>query len=654
MSYQQKYLKYKEKYLNLKNQLNQIGGANTFYDLTGKNVYFYSDEESGAPFIFNTVYPASKEKGVDTQLNGDFVFSNGLITGFKNDATVIGFLGDLLDNGKYSIRSLEAYINLKNAHPERVILIGGNRDFNKIRMGIELSFEDNIKQGLNKLPWHGTTDIQSLLARLTDSTFNFRFRSSVPDYLKNVGLWNAITNIDASGTSILERDYNNVATPFHSRLDAMFRKTKGIGGYKFIVDELNDLLPGNNFTVGDEITAKFVCAIQMVMAFNWTDEELPEYLRRFNGLYIKYLELAHIIALFKINNKFGVLSHSGIPQKTTNSKFAIDKRLTSPFGYDWNNTQMNFKAGTLKNVLSGIEKEKIKLINEVQNKKMNTYESDSHKGIYASTHATIDKFIHLTAGTTFTNGYGAKSENSPVVWGLPIKTNQRTDISYQIGSGVGYSDWMLEDSKYPNKLYADTEGGEFISYNIFGHTPQYFNPSVYRDQQTLHINLDVSKIEANQGNNNSANNYSFTFFYINGSTKRESLLGRIKFPEIPEGDIASLLFTNPKETLRDVTIRINGLNEATKKDPSKKGENDALIQTENAKKPVLVSKIYNGCAYMDENAIRFIKENPIYYYNKELPVEGTINISLEDNIIDTPLKCINYPPLDFTKYIWHV
>jgi len=629
MSFYEKYLKYKEKYLQLKAQ---IGGAECCYNLTGKNVYFFSDEESGAPFRFDGAQPNSK--GVDSQLNRDFVFEDGLIADFKNDHVALAFLGDLLDNGEYSIRALEKYIELKNRYPTRVILIGGNRDFNKIRMGIELFFEDSSKRGLDKLPWNGTTNITTLIARLNSPAYsNMTFRENkIPDYLQKATLWNTITDIDATGTSVLERDYNNVATPFHSRLDAMFRKTKGVGGYKFIVDELNKLFPGSGLVVANETTAKIVCLFQMVMAFNWDPEELPEYLRRFNGLYINYLEQSHVISVFNINDKVGVLSHSGIPQKTTKPNYTDEKKLTYPFGYNWNNPSMNFKAGTLRDVIRGIEKEKVSLISEVNNKKTNKYEVGAHKGIYASTHNLIDKFIHLTAATTFKdNKYGARSENSPVVWGLPISTNQRTDINLLVGGNV-FNSWTNEDSKKYNKMYVDNQGGQNISYNIFGHTPQYFNPTAWRDTHTLHVNLDVSKIEANTTNNNSSNNYSFAFFYINRTDGAESLLGRIKFPVIPDpadGNLASLVLPYPKETLKN----------------NKKVGDPEYID------PALVkAKIYNGCAYIDEGAIRFIKENPIHYYNVVLP-PGRIDISLNHNVIDAPIKCINYPPADFTKYL---
>jgi len=91
--------------------------------------------------------------------------------------------------------------------------------------------------------------------------------------------------------------------------------------------------------------------------------------------------------------------------------------------------------------------------------------------------------------------------------------------------------------------------------------------------------------------------------------------------------------TYDKETLKNIKLGSLKVGDAAYVDP-------ALIN----------AKIYNGCAYMDDKVIRFIKKNPIHYYNLILPA-GRINISLNDNIIDTSIKCINYPPQDFTKYL---
>jgi hypothetical protein len=153
MEFKEKYLKYKTKYISLKKDImtqgdsikqmgyllkkqnfkNQIGGVESYYDLTGKKLYCFSDEEGGNPFKLDGSFDTD-EKGIFAELNADFSFNNGLITEFKKDNVSFAFLGDLLDNSKFSIRILEKYITLKNIIPNRVILIGGNRDFNKIRM----------------------------------------------------------------------------------------------------------------------------------------------------------------------------------------------------------------------------------------------------------------------------------------------------------------------------------------------------------------------------------------------------------------------------------------------------------------------------------------------------------------------------------------
>jgi hypothetical protein len=150
MDFQQKYLKYKNKYLGLKykvdilnelklsNNFNetrkQLGGVESFYDLTGKRLYCYSDEEGGNPFRLQEDIGDKDSIGIFAQLNSDFILNDGLIVGFKKPDVALSFLGDLLDNNKYSIRLLQSFIKLKHENPDKVILIGGNRDFNKIRL----------------------------------------------------------------------------------------------------------------------------------------------------------------------------------------------------------------------------------------------------------------------------------------------------------------------------------------------------------------------------------------------------------------------------------------------------------------------------------------------------------------------------------------
>lgn len=55
------------------------------------------------------------------------------------------FGGDAIDQAPHGIRVVESLVALKRRHGERVILIAGNRDLNKIRLGTELDSDDPEK-----------------------------------------------------------------------------------------------------------------------------------------------------------------------------------------------------------------------------------------------------------------------------------------------------------------------------------------------------------------------------------------------------------------------------------------------------------------------------------------------------------------------------
>jgi hypothetical protein len=52
------------------------------------------------------------------------------------------FGGDAVDKGPGDIRLCRQLVSLKRRHPERVFLLVGNRDLNKLRYAAELSAED--------------------------------------------------------------------------------------------------------------------------------------------------------------------------------------------------------------------------------------------------------------------------------------------------------------------------------------------------------------------------------------------------------------------------------------------------------------------------------------------------------------------------------
>jgi len=585
MTHYEKYLKYKNKYMNLKNQREsiniQIGGTSkTYYDLTGKTLYCFSDIEGGNPFKL------SDSNSINNELKENFIFENGLLVEFKKSTTVLAFLGDLLDNQNYSMRLLKSFNNLKDKYSDRVILVGGNRDFNKIRMGIELFIQDEH----GNLPWTGTKNFEELKTRLSTVKFKFRL-DSVPEYLQNVGLWNKFI------PDLLKL----YPLGFVERLDGMFLQTLGISAsYMFLLNELNEIY-SLGLKMKDELSAKIICTFEMIKSFNWGN--LPEYLKEYEGAYMKYLSNTHIIALFKINNKYGLLSHSGIPQNTLDGK--NNRKLSYPMGYDYEKIKV---GSNLKTVISKLEEEKMELLKEVKNKRNENYSFDKD--------VMITKFVHLTATTFCEKSDGATPANSPVVWSQLIHTNLHDDIKVQLG-GNGYSKW-LENDKSKEHMYVN-DGSDIISYNIYGHGPQYFNPTYFRKENTLHVNLDVSKIEAHRGNFNSSNCNSFAFFCIGNNNK---IIGKIKFPET-------------KEIYPHLSSKISDLK---KTDPT------------NPEIKTLEALIYQGNAYLTASALS--KAGTVYYYEVVIP-EGSTQLLLTDFIPGTNIKVNSYPGIDFTKYLYN-
>ena len=587
MTHYDKYLKYKNKYISLKNQReslknqreslkNQLGGSSnrTYYDLTGKTLYCFSDIEGGNPF-----------KMCNDELKENFIFENGLIVDLKKSNTGLAFLGDLLDNQIYSMRLLKIFNNLKEKYSDRVILLGGNRDFNKIRMGIELFIQDER----GDLPWTGTKNFDELKTKLRSNVFNFRLKS-VPEYLQNVKLWNPFMASIQKGYSL----------GCIERLETMFKETLGISAsYMFILNELNEIY-NLGLSMQDDLSAKIVCTFEMIKSFNWGN--LPDYLKEYEGAYIKYLNNIHIIALFKINNKYGLLSHSGIPQNTLDGK--NNRKLSYPMGYDYEKIKV---GSNLKTVISKLEEEKKELLIEVNNKRNENYSFIKD--------VMINKFVHLTATTFCENSDGATPANSPVVWSQLIQTNLHDDIKVQLG-GDGYSGW-LENDKSKEHIYV-SDGSDIISYNIYGHGPQYFNPTYFRKENTLHVNLDVSKIEAHRGNLNSSNSNSYAFLCIG---KENKLIGKIKFPET-------------KEIYPYSSSKISDLKKADPTNPEIKTL-DALI--------------YQGNAYLTSSALS--KAGTIHYYEVIIP-EGSTQLLLCDYIPGTNIKVDSYPSIDFTKYLY--
>jgi len=106
------------------------GGANNNNKTSGK-LLMISDLEGCEQF--------SRDKKEQSQAMCKDGFFNYLIMFMeKNQDNRIAFLGDYFDKGPYVLSTIEHIVNLKNKYKERIYIILGNRDINKLRLLYEV------------------------------------------------------------------------------------------------------------------------------------------------------------------------------------------------------------------------------------------------------------------------------------------------------------------------------------------------------------------------------------------------------------------------------------------------------------------------------------------------------------------------------------
>lgn len=79
--------------------------------------------------------------------DGVLVEKPGGLLDFADDKRKIVFGGDLMDRGPHSVRLIRYLLNLKALYPDRVILLQGNRDLNKLSFLFEA--RDSMKAASN-------------------------------------------------------------------------------------------------------------------------------------------------------------------------------------------------------------------------------------------------------------------------------------------------------------------------------------------------------------------------------------------------------------------------------------------------------------------------------------------------------------------------
>ena len=426
----------------------------------------------------------------------------GIITGIKNSNVALAYTGDLFDQRPHSLRLLKAMIHLKDTYTDRVIIIGGNRDFNKLRLGIEFLVVNKDNTNLFSKP---NTDLNKLL----DSDLIFRDNSVInieegdndDHYLPNV----IRQKIKVKCTSA--ENYKL----FHNRVEYTFKESMG-ANYLAYKKELLELFPHvllepNN----DEKICKLLCILFTVMSFKYGEEKLPAELIPWNGLLFKYFKYTHPIAYFKINDKTGVLSHSGIPIDADNKAF-----LSIPFGSQpTDSASLTLEEAIIRmntDVHSIIETEFPKILDDEQIE-------PSLKNLLKAV-----GFGEKGADPTFV-------KNTPVLGGPSGTPNRFAPI---------YIGGTRPDSGFAENLWKSKSVGAALDYNIFGHKPGPFFPVTLIKGKTNYISLDVCKNDGGDIFQN--NNYSFAMLKI--SADGDKLFGRSLFGENPDSKHSLASFKN--------------------------------------------------------------------------------------------------------------
>ena len=469
-------------------------GIYNFSDDT--NIYCFSDIESNMPNEIKTLMFQNTEDKIDyTPID------------LVNAKRAIVFTGDLIDRGAYTIRNLLNMLKLKEKYPDNVILIGGNRDVNKIRMYYECCIPSIESKIFNTNTNTNTiTNIIELLRNIPDNKIFKHSICEIADTLNIEGIVNPLGKYKETPDAIKRKivDINFVESYRNDifRIQDMYANTLGsLNQVKFFRDEFNVLFGKDGedlfgFTDNDfendqfkkevytegkyKLLLKFIAMMNMVMG-KYRDEsteefkKLPQCLQKYNGLYIKYIEKNHIMAAFTKKNNLYITSHSGIPygksatQNDTKDYFFIPSKIgeapSNPENqdYKYNIEKLNSDFNTF--------------ILNVKDNKIN-YNDEEFK-----------KYVAMVANCKDTTITGLNSTASPIVSSATI-------------------DKMRGESVNSLNIFNNNGHGYRYSkiYNIFGHQPGGFTPYVNRvrdnDFTSYHINLDISKAENPAGISN--------------------------------------------------------------------------------------------------------------------------------------------------------
>ena len=529
---------------------NMRGGAidgNYVFHNKNDNIYFFSDLEGNMP-------DGIKELMFETTFEMDGIIEKPKLLENK----VIVFTGDLIDRGEYSIRNLRRMLALKEkaGNEGRVILLCGNRDTNKIRMYHEChikEIEDNILNNADAdKEFNKEIKIAGIISKLKDI-------SVTPDNLftnksKDIATIINITGIlkDLTIPNKYDPNFVDKYTDDISRIEKMYLNTLGspkqVENFKKEFKVLFGIGEIGNVFEEDKITLlKFIAMMNMVMGKIWDNNVLPKILEPYNGLYIKYLQQCHIMAIITIGDKLCFASHAGIPYKEA----VIDKDLPGVIAEPEGSFYIPKKIGDIMHPVF------IKTKNKYENMEGSYTKEDyyKHKNII-DLNEDFTNFINSIAKGDRANlegdkvsleGDRANLEGDKVSLEGDKKKKYTTYKKYVAMSAncdiqridnlelSAYASPIvsrktIEEVKDKKNLILDnlkTKGATINKiYNIFGHQPSgllpYISKAVNIGITSYHIDLDISRAEGDDSNKES-------YVYLKMTNDDDDMLfGKIK------------------------------------------------------------------------------------------------------------------------------
>jgi len=451
------------------------------------------------------------------ELQDHFTFTDyGIISGLKEN-TAFAYLGDLTDRSANDIEITINMLRMKEASPVKVVLIGGNRDFNKVRMATDFEivtadgqdiFSKDVLKGRDIIDL--CKDISLSFTRDGNSAeIKYKFKKSIEEiqtYLSqfNNALWTPWVEKkdwknDETGKPIKPKNQmpKKGDTTANTLNRAMFEKVQGgiletYGIQSTIVDyrkqELSKMLNNGSIINLEGVSGlpenknfekALFCVCCMVFGKEhdvatletlFPDTILADDLHRYsvsnkndlrkylNGLHLQYIKQCHVIAHMKHGNKNIILTHAGMMDE-----------LTAPIMM---NKRANKSPASLPTIIQEINREVRVMVDELSTTVTGNHFTTNQKGEIESQANLAHKFIFMTAPCSSMHG-DISHKDAPVVSSPSGKVNELKELKYDLSGGFEVT-WMTDEpgSTVLSAKNNEVENLQAIDYNIYGHAPK--------------------------------------------------------------------------------------------------------------------------------------------------------------------------------------